>query len=174
MLLKDSDRKSCGGLPDGQRAGMASDRDGLPSKPPKILDNSGPSGGAGPLQKFLELLEEVGARSLGLTLQHHPVLLRGASAFGLVAGQAAAHQVLPGGGSTLAKRDHMIHGGGLLLATFVLAEEMVTAEDSPFQTSQEQFGITAGLDVGEDDQFQPFLQVHVALEGRGVQDVSPA
>src|ERR1035438_6228308 len=84
----------------GQRKPLSADRDRLPNQPPKSLDASKqPSGCAGPLQKFLELLEEVGPWSLGLTFQHHPGLVRGTPALGLIACQAAAHQVLPGGGA---------------------------------------------------------------------------
>src|ERR1035438_99302 len=110
-IFKGPERRPCEGSPGGPE-----DRNGRsPGSTAecllKILDDPDPSRGTGPLQEFLELFEEVGARTLGLTLQHHPCLLRGTPALGLIAGQAAADQILPGGGPALAERHHMIHSG---------------------------------------------------------------
>ena len=47
----------------------------------------------------------------------------------------------------------MIHSCGFPKASFVLADKVVASKDPAFQPPQEQFGVTAGLCMREDDQF---------------------
>jgi len=112
--------------------------------------------------------------SHGHPLQQHAGLLGGAPALGLVAHQAAGHQVLPGGPPALADRDDVVDGIGPVVAAFVLADVVIPLHDPPVQPAHEQLAFGTGLGVREDDQGNHPAQIQVPVQVGGVEHHGPA